>query len=188
MVELNFFGEGASDELRDVLSGLPAGTGLVLDLRDNEGGMLEEAIDCAGFFLESGASILQRVSITGDIRVVSLDTPRIWADEIVLLVNRGTGGPAEAFVSALQVHGAGRVLGTRTAGNSELPSFYALGAELMLQLTDEFMKGPTGAAWAVGGLVPDVVIEPVDFVMQPHPDTAPLDLQRDAALRLIGIQ
>ena len=113
---------------------------------------------------------------------------RAWNGELVLLVNRGTGGPAEAFVAALQSHRVARVVGTRTAGNAGLPSFHELGSGLIMQLTDEFMRGPMGSEWSGDGLVPDVVVEPVNFMLDPRPGVAPPDLQRDAAIQLISTE
>jgi len=188
IIELNFFGEGLSEQLQALLVDLEDRERLVLDLRDNQGGMLQEAISCAGFFLEPGAVILQRVSWDGMSQMVGSSAPRVWDGELVLLVNRGTGGPAEAFVAALQAHQEGKVVGTRTAGNAGLPSFHDLGSGLVMQLSDEFMRGPMGGEWSGEGLLPDILVEPVNFMLDPRPGVAPPDLQRDAAIQLISTQ
>jgi carboxyl-terminal processing protease len=148
--------------------------------------MLEEAISSAAFFLDPGSVILQRVSMDGTSHLVSSSRARVWDGGIVMLVNQGTGGPAEAFVAALRAHQVGKVVGTRTAGNAGLPSFHELGSGLVMQLTEEFMRGPMGGEWSGQGLVPDVVVEPVNFMLDPRPGVAPPDLQRDAAIHLMS--
>jgi carboxyl-terminal processing protease len=184
VIELDFFGEDSSSELQERLRLLPDEGCVVLDLRDNQGGMLEEAIAGASFFLEPGSIVMQRVTFDGDIRTVTSNRARSWPHDVVVLVNGGTGGPAEAFTVALQGHRAATVVGTQTAGNAGLPNFHELGSGLILQLTDEFMRGPMGEEWSGQGLSPDVTIEPVDYMLKPKAGVAPPDLQRDAALRL----
>ena len=165
-----FFGEGASEELAIAVRDLHSKGGLIFDLRDNQGGLLEEAIVSASIFLESGSVVLQHVDWDGQVSNVRTDGEHLWHSPVVLLVNQGTVGPAEMFVAALQTHQVGKSVGTETAGNAGMPSFHELGSELVLQLTDQTMRGPLGEVWAGRGLVPDVRVEPVGFALQPRPE------------------
>ena len=185
LIELNFFGEGASEELAAAVQSIESKSGLILDLRDNQGGLLEEAIASASIFLESGSVVLQRVDWDGHVSTVRTSGDHIWHSQVVLLVNQGTVGPAEVFVAALQTHQVAKSVGTETAGNAGMPSFHDLGSGLVLQLTDQTMRGPLGEDWAGRGLTPDIRVEPVGFALHPRPDVGPPDLQLDAAIQLI---
>ena len=185
VIELNFFGEGASTELATAIRTLQPKEGVILDLRDNQGGLLAEAVASASIFLEAGSVVLQKVDWDGTVTTVRTNGEQIWHSQVVLLVNQGTVGPAEVFVAALQTHQVGKSVGTETAGNTGMPSYHELGSGLVLQLTDQTMRGPLGEDWAGRGLVPDVRVEPVGFALQPRPDLGPPDLQLDAAIQLI---
>lgn len=184
-VRLNFFGTGASEGLESALEALDPTDAVVLDLRDNDGGLLDEAVACAGLFLPPESVVLHEHAPDG------VSTPRVapgeqrWAGRVVLIVNRGTRGVAEAFVGALRDHASATVVGTRTAGVIGLPSYHPLGGELVLRLTDHRMSSPTGHSWAGVGFAPDLLVEALELSLPAAPGGPPPDLQRETAIRLI---
>lgn len=184
-LRLTFFGEGSADQLAAALSQM-SDQALVLDLRDNEGGLIDEAVAAADLFLARGQQILQRARADGSATVDAAQRDRTFSGELVLLVNRGTRGPAEAFVAALRDHGVARLVGTPTAGEATLPDYRALGDSLVVQLADTWLRSPGGTSWSGDGLQPDVLIEPIGQ-LGPGRGLLP-DLQRDAGLQLIGHQ
>ena len=161
-LEVRFFGEGAAARLAELLQQLRPEDGLVLDLRDNQGGLLEEALAAASLFLAEGEVVLiQRSPGAGDEPRVASGRRQRWAGKVGVLVNERTAGVAEAFTAALQDHQIASVFGTRTAGVAAEPSFYRLSSGLVLQLADTTLRAPSGRTWGGLGLTPDVWVEPL---------------------------
>ena len=117
-VELSQFAQGAGAEVRaQVQKMLHAGAkALILDLRDNGGGLVEEAVNTASIFIPSGTIVSTRgravapqvYMATGD--AISTSIP------LAVLVNRDTASAAEIVTGALKDHGRATVVGTRTYG------------------------------------------------------------------------
>lgn len=185
-LRITFFGDGTARSLAKTLSRLPGDAGaVVLDLRDNNGGQVDEAVAAADLFLDPGAVVTQLEGPDGAREARVAEQPRAWTGEVVALVNHGTRGVAEAFVAALRAHGVARVVGTRTGGSVAVPSFHPLGNGLVLQLPEHTLVDPTGRSWRDAGLEPDLLVEPVASSLAPPPGALPPDLQQDAAIQLI---
>jgi len=184
-LRVGFFGRGAAKQLAALLDDLDA-PGVVLDLRDNEGGLIDEAVAAADLFIEKGALVVDRVGFDGSADPMRAGHAATWTGGVVVLANRGTSGPAEAFVAALRDHGVAQVVGTSTAGVGTLPDYQPLGDGLVLQLADTWMRSPSGLGWDGDGLVPDVRVEPVNNPALDGPGSLPPDLQMAAAFRLVG--
>lgn len=185
VLRLAFFGAGTAAALEGALRGAAGAPGLVIDLRDNEGGGLDEAVAAAALFLPEGAVVLHRIGPDGVRQPVVGTRPRRWGRPVVLLVNEGTRGAAEAFAVALQAHGVARLVGGRTAGEARAPRFHPVGPGLVLRLMDTRLEGPTGQRWAGAGLQPELRVDPVAAALPPAAGAQLVDLQREAALRLI---
>lgn len=183
-LRVGFFGRGAASQLAQALGRLEPG-GLVLDLRDNEGGLIDEAVAAADLFLEKGAVVVEKVDFDGAAEALVSRRVPAWTGQVVILANHGTSGPAEAFVAALRDHGIAQVVGTTTAGHDTLPDYQPVGEDQVLQLADTWMRGPGGLGWAGAGLVPDVRVEPVGNAMLDSVSGLPPDLQLSAAARLV---
>ncbi len=185
-LRITFFGDGTARSLAKVLGRLPADTpAVVLDLRDNEGGLVDEAIEAADLFLDEGAVVALVEGPDGHREPRVAEKERAWRGEVVALVNHGTRGVAEAFVAALRAHGVARLVGTRSAGSDAVPSFHPLGDGLVLQLPEHTLVDPTGRSWRNSGLEPDLLVEPVASSLAPAPGALPPDLEEDAAIQLI---
>ncbi len=90
--------------------------GVVVDLRDNGGGSLAEAIDLTGLFVGKGPVVQQR-DADGDVEVASDDrTAPVWPGPLAVLINRGSASASEIFAAAIQDHGRGVVVGEPSFG------------------------------------------------------------------------
>jgi len=90
--------------------------GVVMDLRNNGGGSLTEAIELTGLFLGKGPIVQQR-SAKGEVRVESDDMPRpLWDGPLGVLINRGSASASEIFAAAIQDYGRGVVIGEPSFG------------------------------------------------------------------------
>ncbi len=185
VVRVPFFGQGTSGRLRAALAGLDPAAGLVLDLRDNPGGMLEEAIACAGLFAEPGAVLAHQAPAGMPPRPLVGRGPRAWAGPVAVIVNEGTAGAAEAFAAALKAQGGAVLVGGRTAGRADLPEGVPIGDGLVMQIVGATLRDPLGRSWAGDGLLPDIQSAAVDLVVPAADGGPPPDLQQEAALQLV---
>ena len=129
-VRLAEFREGAEAALRRAIEGL-AGQGaraLVLDLRDNPGGELAEAVRVAGLFLPGGRVISTRGRMPG--ATWTYDVPllerRAWDGPLAVLVDEGSASAAELVASALGARGRAAVVGRRTFGKGAVQILFPL--------------------------------------------------------------
>ena len=184
-IELLFFSQGSAARLTELLQALPEDSGLMLDLRDNQGGLLDEALAAASLFLEGGAVITYRRMADGADDALVATGSRRWSQPVVVLTNERTAGAAEVFASALQDHRAATLVGTTTAGQAAEPGYYPLGSGLVLQLADTSLRSPSGRSWAGTGLIPDIRVEPLQQRLSLSTPGVPPDIQHDTGMQLI---
>ncbi|HEU4429650.1 MAG TPA: S41 family peptidase [Myxococcota bacterium] len=129
--------------------------GLVLDLRDNPGGVLEEAIAAADLWLTDGAI----VSVAGRSETVRHDaTPAGDAAlPLVVLVNGGSASTAEIVAAALQERGRALVLGAPSFGKGSVQRVFELPGGAGVRLTTAYFLTPTGRSLQSAGVTPDIV-------------------------------
>lgn len=165
----------AVTEIRDQLG--PRLRGLVVDLRNNPGGLLAQSVIAADAFLERG----KIVSIKGrDGR----DERSYYADPgdsarglpIVVLVNRGSASASEIVASALQNHGRAVVMGTRTFGKGSVQTIMPLPLEGALRLTTALYYSPSGLAIQAFGVIPDIDLVSKDDPVAEDDGTREADL------------
>ena len=183
-VRLSFFGAGAAGQLARALHAA-GGAGVILDLRDNEGGLIEEALAAMEPFVPEGEGLLQQVRADGRVEERLASSAATFSGPVVVLANRGTRGAAEAFIAALRAQGRATVVGTRTGGDATLPTFHDLGDGLHLRLVQTTLRGPGGETWGGRGLEADVVVEPSGPPRQDGGGAPSPDPQWDAAIRLM---
>ncbi len=184
-VRVSYFGSGVAAEIAEALSAWD-GAAVVLDLRDNPGGDIDEMVASADLFLDADAVIVGTSSgKAGGHNLMGSLAPS-WTGNVAIVVNRGTAGVAEAFVAALQDHGRAKIVGTRTAGRGLQTSFYPAGRGLVLEIADTWLSSPAGRTWHGTGLKPDVFVEAQRLTLPVLHQPEPPDMQRDAAIRLIS--
>jgi carboxyl-terminal processing protease len=119
--------------------------GLVLDLRDNPGGVVETALEAASFFLQPGQKLL---SVKGrGIQDESVDVPKSaapYAFALAVLVNAKTASAAEILTGALQDHDRAVVLGEPSYGKGLVQNVFMLTGNTALALTTAFYYTPSG--------------------------------------------
>lgn len=157
------FGEKTADEFGQALRALQKKRvkALVLDLRDNPGGLLQAATDVAQQLLPAGP-VVRVVYGNGQEEVVATTTPGAGLPTAVL-VNELTASAAEVLAAAIQEQGQGLLLGTPTFAKGIMQEIYELGAERELgaiKLTTAYLETPQGMPIHQVGLQPDVLITP----------------------------
>jgi carboxyl-terminal processing protease len=178
-VSLSEFSRGASSKIADAIRSLEAEgqlKGLVLDLRDNPGGLLDEAGLVASQFIDTGTVTIEREKggiehvLAAQPGGVALDVP------LVLLVNRGSASASEIVAGAIKENGRGKLIGEQTFGKGtvQLPQTLSDGSELRVTIAEWLT--PNKEQINGQGIVPDIVVErtQADFVdgLDPQLDRA----------------
>jgi carboxyl-terminal processing protease len=150
--------DGAIEGMRTA-TGAPPLRGLVLDLRDNPGGVLESAVSVADSFLESGM-IVRADGRTPDARFEMDATPGdlLHGAPVVVLVDGGSASGAEIVAGALRDHGRATLMGEHTYGKGSVQTVMPLRDGEALKLTTSRYFTPSGRAIQERGLEPDVRI------------------------------
>ena len=145
MIVLQEFSQVASRELRGPLEEMLAAgmEGLVLDLRNNSGGLLEEAVNVSALFLPKGTLVVSTKSPLRETeKLATRSEPVIPADmPIVVLVNRFTASAAEIVSGALQDHRRATVIGERSFGKGSVQTLMQLPPYRDDQYNDENRNG-----------------------------------------------
>ena len=147
-VELNPFSQSSADEVAAAVDSLK-GAGmraLVLDLRYNPGGLLDEGIAVADLFLESGQDIVAtRGRAPRSTRTFADGAPQRYADlPLVVLVNGYSASASEIVAGALQDHDRALLIGTPTFGKGLVQTVFRLGNDAALKLTTARWYTPNG--------------------------------------------
>jgi carboxyl-terminal processing protease len=156
----DFFGANTAKQLRAVFAALPrVPKGVILDLRDDAGGQIEQAVQVADFFLSQGKIFVtrDRAGRVRERRAAKQDASD-YLGPLVVLVNHNTASAAEIVTAALQGNARARVIGERTHGKGVANAQIKLsgGAELLLPVTEWLT--PSGANIDHQGLLPDVSV------------------------------
>ncbi|MEZ4530596.1 MAG: S41 family peptidase [Thermomicrobiales bacterium] len=167
IVQLHEFSSGSGQAVREALQDITASgevTGIVLDLRNNPGGYVTEAITVASQFLPEGKTIyLQQERGGQDEPIATIGNDGAALDvPLVVLVNRASASAAEIVAGALRDNGRALVIGERTYGTGTVVSTFELQGGSALALGTSFWKTPDGdLAWKVG-LEPDIEVRQAD--------------------------
>ena len=138
--------------------------GLVLDLRDNPGGVLTGAVEVSDIFLTSGNIVYTEGRVED--AVMSYDaTPDDLLDgaPLVVLVNQGSASASEIVAGALQDHSRALVLGVKTFGKGSVQTVLPLDETTGLKLTTARYFTPSGRSIQAKGIEPDIIVEDLEF-------------------------
>jgi len=137
--------------------------GIVLDLRNNPGGLVDQAVYVSDAFLHQGAVVLTRGRIESessryDAKPDQLDE-RIADIPVVVLINGGSASAAEIVAGALQDHKRATLVGTRSFGKGSVQSIIPLGADGAMRLTTARYYTPNNRSIQAAGIQPDITIK-----------------------------
>ncbi|MCK4725553.1 MAG: S41 family peptidase [Anaerolineales bacterium] len=153
--------------------------GLVLDLRDNSGGLLTAGIDSARLFLAEGAILEQRYR-NSDVESYRVEKPGPFTEiPLAILINHNTASAAEIIAGVLQVHGRAQVIGSPTFGKDTI--------QLVFDLQDGSSLHVTAAEWWIPGLEPPIHghgIQP-DYPVEPETSERVSSPELQAVIRLL---
>lgn len=137
-------------------------TGLVLDLRNNPGGLLNEAIFVADTFLNQGEIVSTRGRIEGQNQRFNAEKgDALNGAPIVVLINGGSASASEIVAGALQDHRRAVVLGTKSFGKGSVQTILSLPGGAGMRLTTALYYTPSGRSIQAKGIEPDVTVKPL---------------------------
>ena len=188
-VRLKQFSENTDRDLENALDKLekdsPSGhlQGLVLDLRNNPGGLLDQAVRVADEFIDSGLIVRTEGK---DGRIIDEERAHQRGTRlgfpIIVLVNGGSASASEIVAGALQDHGRALIVGTTTFGKGSVQSVFELDDGSALKLTIARYYTPSGRSIQERGITPDVTVEQVKLAdMKAQHGDEPVQKERDLA-------
>ena len=140
--------ETLADELVQAVDSLrgAGATSLILDLRYNPGGLLDQGVEVSDLFLDPGATVVStRGRARGTTESYRARSPQRWPDmPVIVLVNHGTASASEIIAGAIQDHDRGLVLGLPTFGKGLVQTVFRLGRTEALRLTTARWYTPSG--------------------------------------------
>jgi carboxyl-terminal processing protease len=136
--------------------------GLVLDLRSNPGGSLDEAVALSDLFLDKGTIVSQRGRIASENQYYRAETvfrgDVVKGMPVIVLVDAGSASASEIVAGALQDQHRAVIMGERTFGKGSVQSFIQLDKNSAIKLTTARYYTPSGHSVQEGGIVPDIKV------------------------------
>jgi carboxyl-terminal processing protease len=135
-------------------------TGVILDLRNNPGGLLDQAVRVSDAFLEQGEIVSTRGRRDRDSQRFNARGGDIADGKpVVVLINGGSASASEIVAGALQDHGRAVILGTRSFGKGSVQTIIPLSGFGAIRLTTSLYYTPSGRTIQAKGIVPDIIVE-----------------------------
>ena len=164
-VRISSFTEKTTSGLREALAEIDEELGenlqgIVLDLRNNPGGLLDQAVDVSSAFLDRGEIVSTRTRNDRNIqRYNAKPGDNIDKKSLVVLINGGSASASEIVAGALQDHERAVVVGTQSFGKGSVQTVMPLSTDGAMSLTTAYYFTPSGNSIQNEGIVPDVVVE-----------------------------
>jgi len=183
-ININTFSENTGADTRAAIMAIDRSLGhkplgYVVDLRDNGGGLLTQAIAVSDAFLDRGEIVSQRGRGKDEIeRYFAKPGDAAGGLPIVVLTDSGTASASEIVAGAIQDHHRGIVMGERTFGKGSVQTLIPMGTSTALRLTTARYYTPSGRSVQEGGIEPDIAVPQIS-----DPDYKSRPVFREADLR-----
>lgn len=134
--------------------------GLIIDLRNNPGGVLQSAVEVSDVFIDDGLIVYTAGRMSNsELRYNATGIDATHGVPIIVLVNEGTASASEIVAGALQDHGRALVMGTTTFGKGSVQTILPLNNEKAIKLTTARYYTPNGKSIQAEGIVPDIWVD-----------------------------
>lgn len=160
-LRVSTFDKNVAEQARKALKANPKVKGVVLDLRNNPGGLLDQAIELTNLFVDKGVIVSQKGKIEAENRIYeAVKSKKVSDAPLVVLVNGGSASASEIVSGALQDLKRGLVLGEKTFGKGSVQSIIQINKTEALRLTIARYYLPSGKTIQAVGLEPDIEVAP----------------------------
>jgi carboxyl-terminal processing protease len=186
-IRITQFNEQTTEGIRNAVDALTRSMGdrmkgIVLDLRNNPGGLLDQAIGVSDAFLERGEIVSTRGRHADETQRYNARSGDIARGKpIIVLINGGSASASEIVAGALQDHRRATVLGSRSFGKGSVQTIIPLGQNGAIRLTTARYYTPSGRSIQARGIEPDIVL--VQDVPETERQRAANENRGEAALR-----
>src|SRR5436309_13111390 len=183
-ININTFTGNVGEQVRSALLSIDKATGghplgYIVDLRSNPGGLLDQAVDVADDFLDSGEIVSQRGRTKDDIeRYYARPGDLAHGLPVIVLTDAGTASASEIVAGALQDHRRALIMGEKSFGKGSVQTVVQTGPASALRLTTARYYTPSGRSVQAGGIEPDVAVPQLN-----DPDYKDRKVVREADLR-----
>lgn len=170
-IRFSQFSQQASDELRQAIKDAEdaGATAFILDLRDNSGGLVTEALNAGGAFLPEGTTMFQVEDRDGNTSDMTVTDGTEFDYPLVVLINEGTASAGEITAAAISEAGVGTTVGETTYGTGTVLSSFSLDDGSLLILGTQLWLTPSGESiWKVG-LDPQIPVDLSDPTKRVRP-------------------
>lgn len=157
-LEIASFATGTAQDVKNSLAKLKYDDGVIIDLRNNPGGVIEEAVNVAELFIGSGVIVSYQVN--GFERLFKANNPSPIKVPVILMINRNTASSAEILAGAFQDRNRGVVVGERSYGKGSVQEFVTLEDGSRIELTVALYVTPSGRVVEEVGITPDLSVSP----------------------------
>lgn len=152
-------GEDVSEAIAKLQAEQPI-RGLVLDLRNNPGGVLGASVDVAGLFMEGGTVVYTEGRLDNSARNYNATEKDMTAGvPLVVLINGGSASASEIVAGALQDHSRAVIMGTESFGKGSVQTVLPISEDRAVKLTTALYFTPNGRSIQAEGIVPDVIVD-----------------------------
>jgi carboxyl-terminal processing protease len=180
-VKITQFQQRTSDDLENALNTLEKDkiNSLILDLRNNPGGLLNGAVEVSSQFLPEGKLVVYIKGRSGEQQDFNTVNTKNIEYPMIVLVNEGSASASEIVAGALQDWGRAVILGTQTFGKGSVQTVIPLSDGSALRLTTARYYTPKGRSIQTTGITPDIIVKPeVKENGQTHPVIREKDLKQ----------
>jgi carboxyl-terminal processing protease len=170
-------GRDFADRLRETLKQRPKTKGLVLDLRNNPGGVLQASVEVADAFLESGTVVYTQGRMeNSSVSYAATPGDLTGGLPLVVLINSGSASASEIVAGALQDHKRAIIMGTRSFGKGSVQTVIPITEDRAIKLTTALYYTPNGRSIQAKGIDPDVRLEKISNGVSQKAPIAEADL------------
>ena len=187
-IKIPSFDEGTAEAFKTKLQDLVNNEGvksIVIDLRNNGGGLVDQATKIADYFLEKKETILITKDNEGNKQITYSEMDPIFNMPIVILVNQNTASASEILTAALKENGKAKVVGETTYGKGVIQTLFTLSDGSGLKITTAEYYSPKENTIHKVGITPDSEVKLPDSVKSMYVLTEEQDTQLKAAIELL---
>ena len=186
-IRLTSFNENSADQIKDIVKKFKKENNIdkyILDLRNNPGGLLSQAIRISDFFLDNGEIVATKGRQSNENRKwFAKKGDIINGETLLVLINYGSASAAEIVAGALKDHKRAIIVGENSYGKGSVQSIIPLKNKGAIRLTISKYYLPSGKSISGEGVTPDIVIEEDSDLFRINTET---DNQLDFAVKLLN--
>lgn len=171
-------GNDVREAYQELIEASPDLRGIILDLRNNPGGVLQAAVEVSELFLDGGLVVYTEGRLAGSNKKFHADKGDISNGlPIIVLINDGSASASEIVAGALQDHERALLLGTRSFGKGSVQTVIPISDDRAVKLTTALYFTPEGRSIQAQGIAPDITVERVRVTaVQPRSKVTEADL------------